>query len=160
MPGGPTTRARCAPGRVRPPSVRWGHLAGLAAGRPSGSADEPDASPALPPSSNRGGKSRFRSVAVAFGFPLWPNQGTPLVITGITGQPLNPPASPPRDRLSVDVSPSVALLLDHVSTITGTPKAQILSQALLDALPGLLERADLLKKRSGELSQALKGVKR
>jgi len=54
----------------------------------------------------------------------------------------------------------VALLLDHISTITGTPKAQILSQSLLDALPGLLERADLLKKRSGELSQALKGVKR
>ena len=83
-----------------------------------------------------------------------------MVITGISGKPLNPPASPPRDRLSVDVSPSVALLLDHISTITGTPKAQILSQSLLDALPGLLERADLLKKRSGELSQALKGVKR
>lgn len=97
---------------------------------------------------------------VAFGFPLWPNRETPLVITGISGQPLNITPTPARDRLSVDVSPSVALLLDHVSTITGTPKAQILSQALLDALPGLLERADLLKKRSGELSQALKGVKR
>jgi len=70
------------------------------------------------------------------------------------------PVNDARTRVTVDVSPSVALLLDHISTITGTPKAQILSQSLLDALPGLLERADLLKKRSGELSQALKGVKR
>lgn len=63
------------------------------------------------------------------------------------------PSSPSRDRLSVDVSPSVSVLLEHVSVITGTPKAQILSQALLDALPGLLERADLMKKRSSELAQ-------
>jgi hypothetical protein len=60
---------------------------------------------------------------------------------------------PSRDRLSVDVSPSVSVLLEHVSVITGTPKAQILSQALLDALPALLERADLMKKRSSELAQ-------
>ena len=72
---------------------------------------------------------------------------------------MNPPASPPsppRDRLSLDVSPSVSLLLDHISGITGTPKAQLVSQALLDALPSLLERADLLKRRSVELSQAQK----
>lgn len=72
---------------------------------------------------------------------------------------MNPPAAPTppsRERLSLDVSPSVSLLLDHISAITGTPKAQLISQALLDALPSLLERADLLKRRAGELSQAQK----
>lgn len=73
--------------------------------------------------------------------------------------PLNPPAAPAlpsRDRLSLDVSPSVSLLLDHISGITSTPKAQLISQALLDALPSLLERADLLKRRAAELSQSQK----
>lgn len=56
-----------------------------------------------------------------------------------------------RPRLSVELSPAVSLLLDHINSVTGTPKAQIVSQALLDALPGLLERADTLQKRSSSL---------
>lgn len=67
-------------------------------------------------------------------------------------QPVTPPASD-RPRLSVDLSPSVSLLLDHINAVTGTPKAQIVSQALLEALPSLLERAELLQKRVQVLNQ-------
>lgn len=59
-----------------------------------------------------------------------------------------------RPRLSVELSPSIALLLDHINEVTGTPKAQIVSQALLDALPGLLERAEAFQKRASTLKLA------
>jgi hypothetical protein len=65
-------------------------------------------------------------------------------------------ANPPvisRPRLSIDLAPSVSLLLDHVSEVTGSTKAQIINAALLDALPGLLDRSDLLQKRANVLSQ-------
>jgi hypothetical protein len=65
-----------------------------------------------------------------------------------------PPAAPisvDRLRLSLDLAPGVALLLDHVSTVSGVPKSQIATQALLDALPGLLERADAFQKREQTL---------
>jgi hypothetical protein len=65
-----------------------------------------------------------------------------------------PPSSVDRNRVSVDLSAATAALLEHVSTVTGTPKAQIVSQALLDALPGLVERADAFQKRGRELLQA------
>jgi predicted transcriptional regulator len=61
-----------------------------------------------------------------------------------------------RTRLSVDVSPVVSLHLDHISEVTGQSKAAIVSAALLEALPQLLARADGLKKRHQELSQARK----
>jgi len=64
-----------------------------------------------------------------------------------------PPAVSDRARLSVELSPSVSLLLDHINAITGTPKAQIVSQALLDALPGLLERSETIHKRVNALNQ-------
>jgi hypothetical protein len=73
----------------------------------------------------------------------------------------NPPSIPSdRPRLSVDLSPSVSSLLDHINAVTGTPKTQIVAQALLDALPGLLERADTLQKRSAALGQAAAQKKR
>jgi predicted transcriptional regulator len=59
-----------------------------------------------------------------------------------------------RSRVSVDVSPTVASLLDHISEVTGVPRAQIVNTALLDALPVVLARADALKKRQSELSAA------
>lgn len=65
-------------------------------------------------------------------------------------------ANPPvisRPRLSIDLAPSVSLLLDHVSEVTGSTKAQIINAALLDALPGLLDRSDLLQKRANVLNQ-------
>ena len=80
---------------------------------------------------------------------------------------MNQPASPnspvqggDRSRVAIDLSPTVAALLDHVAAVTGTPKAQIVSQALLDALPELLERAEGFDKRGKLLQQAKPGGKR
>lgn len=89
-----------------------------------------------------------------------------MVITGITGESasVNPtaktvPQTPDRSRVSVDLSPSVSLLLDHVCEVTGSNKNQVVLTALMDALPGLLERAEALQKRSAALAlaQAKKG---
>lgn len=75
----------------------------------------------------------------------------------MASNPLPPlPAIPERNRLSLDLSASVLSLLDHVSEITGVAKAQIVNGALLDALPALVERADKIKQRQGELSRAKK----
>lgn len=76
-----------------------------------------------------------------------------------------PTANPPspaaeRPRLSLDLSPSVSLLLDHISAVTGTPKSQIAIQALVDALPALLDRVDTLQKRTQAIGQAQKVVKK
>lgn len=65
-----------------------------------------------------------------------------------------------RQRLSLDLAPSVSLLLDHVSTVTGTPKSQLVMQALLEALPELLERADSIDKRAAAMRQRPQGGKR
>jgi predicted transcriptional regulator len=70
------------------------------------------------------------------------------------------PQNSDRPRLSVELSPSVSLLLDHINSVTGTPKAQIVSQALLDALPSLLERSESLQKRAQALTQAQQSKKR
>ena len=61
--------------------------------------------------------------------------------------------APDRSRLSIDLSPVVMAHLDHVSEVTGLAKSVLVSNALLDALPELLARADLLKKRHLELTQ-------
>ena len=70
--------------------------------------------------------------------------------------PQIPPASAgsDRSRISVEISPVVAGLIDHISDITGVSRAQIVNGALLDALPQLVARADALKKRQVELAQA------
>lgn len=64
------------------------------------------------------------------------------------------PGPPVRERLTLDLSAQVSLLLDHISHVTGAPRSQIAVQALLEALPHLVERADAIKKRSTELVQA------
>lgn len=46
------------------------------------------------------------------------------------------------------------MLLDHVSTVTGVPKSQLVTQVLLEALPAMLERSDGLQKRATALEQA------
>jgi len=58
-----------------------------------------------------------------------------------------------KSRLSLELSPTVSQLLEHVSEVTGTPKTQLVQAALVEALPDFLERADRFKKRSQELSQ-------
>lgn len=61
-----------------------------------------------------------------------------------------------RTRLSVDLSPAVLSLLDHVSTVTGVTRTQIVGQLVVEALPALVARADDIQKRAHQV----KGVKR
>lgn len=61
-----------------------------------------------------------------------------------------------RNRISLDVSEVVASHLDHIGVVTGQTRSAIVASALLDALPDYLARADALKKRHSELSQAKK----
>ena len=71
-----------------------------------------------------------------------------------------PPEQPPvdaRSRISVELSGVVSSHLDHISDVTGQTKAAIVASALLDALPGLLARADGLKKRHNEIHAGQKG---
>jgi alpha-D-ribose 1-methylphosphonate 5-triphosphate synthase subunit PhnG len=65
-----------------------------------------------------------------------------------------------RTRVAIELSPSVSLLLDHVCEVTGANKSQVVLTALMDALPGLLERSDSLQKRSAALAQSLASKKR
>lgn len=59
-----------------------------------------------------------------------------------------------KSRLSLELSPTVSQLLEHVSEITGTPKTQLVQAALVEALPELLARADSMGKRARELGQS------
>lgn len=70
------------------------------------------------------------------------------------------PADPPRSRISLELSPAVSLLLDHVADITGSTKVQIANAALLEALPGLLDRSDLISKRLQAVTQSNNAKKR
>ena len=65
---------------------------------------------------------------------------------------ISQPVTAERLRVSVDLAPPIASLLDHISDITGQSKAAIVTAALLDALPDHLARADALKKRHAELN--------
>lgn len=58
----------------------------------------------------------------------------------------NSTQEPTRARPSIELSPVLSSLLDHISEVTGVTKAGIISGALLDAMPSLLARADALKK--------------
>lgn len=82
-------------------------------------------------------------------------------INRMANQPQNPPVPTPpaRERLTLDLSHHVSSLLDHISAVTGSPRSQIALQALLESLPGLVERADAIKRRAGELVQAKGGKK-
>ena len=73
---------------------------------------------------------------------------------------LPPPSLPPRQRLTLDPSEHVSLLLDHISEATGVPRSQVVMGALLDALPALVARADAITKRHGELSARTRTAKR
>lgn len=58
-----------------------------------------------------------------------------------------------RTRITVDLSPAVLSLLDHVSGVTGVTRTQLVGQVLVDALPGLVARADEIQKRAIALNQ-------
>lgn len=61
-----------------------------------------------------------------------------------------------RARITLDLSPAVAGLLEHVSDVTGANKTQLVLAALNQVLPQYLERADAMKKRHNELIQRRK----
>lgn len=79
----------------------------------------------------------------------------PVGNTGITGQPVSQSTvlDGARIRANIELSPQVSLCLDHVCEVTGATRSQVINSALLDALPGLIDRADGFLKRSRELSQ-------
>ena len=66
---------------------------------------------------------------------------------------MNTTVASEKSRLSLELSPTISQLLEHVSDITGTPKTQLVQAALLDALPDMLVRADGFAKRGRELTQ-------
>ena len=70
--------------------------------------------------------------------------------------PEKTPQQPERARLSVDLSPAVLSLLDHVSTVTGVTRTQLVVQLVVDALPELCARADDIAKRATQLNGARK----
>lgn len=55
-----------------------------------------------------------------------------------------------RSRLQLDLSPAVAQLVDQVSSVLGVPKTQLVLQALLQALPCMVEQANLVKQLAGK----------
>jgi hypothetical protein len=61
---------------------------------------------------------------------------------------------PERTRITVDLSPAVVSLLDHVSGVTGVTRTQIVGQLVVDALPQLCARADEIAKRAHQLTAA------
>lgn len=72
-----------------------------------------------------------------------------------TGQTLAPVAPEPvRFRVNIELSPAVSLCLDHVCDVTGSTRSQLINAALMDALPGLVERADVVSKRHQALVQS------
>lgn len=64
------------------------------------------------------------------------------------------PQLPERQRLSLDLAPAVLLALDNISAVTGVPKSQVVLSALLDALPGLMERTGVLWKLHAAFEEA------
>jgi len=85
-----------------------------------------------------------------------PNGAAPLVITGITLPPTQKTVSDEivRFRVNFELSPSVVLCLEHVCEVTGSTKSQVINTALLDSLPALVDRADMLLKRGQALKQS------
>lgn len=64
------------------------------------------------------------------------------------------PASVERQRVTVDVSPFVASLLDHYCETTGQARSAVILGLLTAQLPAMLDLADELKKRAGQLPPA------
>lgn len=73
--------------------------------------------------------------------------------------PSNPSeaAEPARTRVQIEVSKPVLSLLDHVADVLGAARSQLVTQALVEALPAMVERADAVRKRARELTEAQRG---
>jgi hypothetical protein len=59
-----------------------------------------------------------------------------------------------RERVTLTLSAPVAAILNDLAEVLGNNKNAIVGDALILALPQLMERADLIKKRGRELQQA------
>lgn len=104
-------------------------------------------------------RSKINSMAqkiIVKGTKPHQNQGHPVGNTGITGENLLavPVQEAARLRANIELSAAVSLCLDHVCEATGSTRSQLINSALLEALPGLIERADLFAKRAQSLTQS------
>lgn len=90
------------------------------------------------------------------------NNPSPVVITGITQKTISglSGSEPVRSRVQLELSPPVLSCLDHICEVTGSTRTQLVNAALMEALPGLIERADAVAKRSRELVQVQASKKR
>lgn len=59
--------------------------------------------------------------------------------------PIEPEKSGRDRRLALDLSPVVFDVLSRISDTLGVPKSQVVVQALIQAMPGLVERAEGLE---------------
>ena len=64
-----------------------------------------------------------------------------------------PILSDPRTRVSVDLSPGVVSLLDHVCEYTGATRSSLVLQAIVASLPGWLDSAAQISRRRSELER-------
>jgi hypothetical protein len=72
----------------------------------------------------------------------------PIGNTGITSG-ITSPASPGEargPRIGLELAKPVLSLLDHVCEVTGALRTQIITEALLQALPALLDRAEFVSR--------------
>ena len=71
-----------------------------------------------------------------------------------------PIPEPARLRANIELSQQVSLCLDHVCEVTGSTRSQVINAALMESMPGLIDRADTVLKRSRELVQSQAQKKR
>ena len=74
--------------------------------------------------------------------------------------PLQATPASDRIRLSLELSQPVSQLLDHVVAVTGGTRSQVAMHALAEALPGLVERADFIRKRAREMQPPAQNAKK
>ena len=72
----------------------------------------------------------------------------PVGNTGITltSTKISPSGVVAKPRINLDLSPPVLLLLDYVCEVTGAAKTTVITEALLQALPALIERAEFISR--------------
>lgn len=59
-----------------------------------------------------------------------------------------------RNRVSVELSPSVLSLLDNVCAASGMTRASVINSALMDSLPRLFESVQAVEKMNQQFQQA------